>query len=263
MGKGTENLKIALIGAGNLATNLGLALLRAGHNIIYVYSRTEASAQQLALRLGCSYTTDIHEAAQRTKECQVAILSVKDAVLSELAVQMPLDNATLFLHTAGSMPMNILPMKHRGVLYPMQTFSKEREADFSHIPTFLEVAENSDAETLQQLTATITDNLHWLSSERRKSLHLAAVFACNFANYCYDAASQLLERDGIDFKVMLPLIQETTNKLSQLSPYEAQTGPAIRYDKNVIERHTEMLEHMPEHQDLYRTITELIHKRHQ
>lgn len=263
MGESTENLKIALIGAGNLATNLGLALLRAGHNIICVYSRTEESAKALATKLNCChYTTDIREAARATLQCQAAILSVKDAVLETLALQMPTDSRTLFLHTAGSMPMDVLPMLHRGVLYPMQTFSKEREADFSHIPTFLESFQEEDKSVLDALARSITDQVYWLSSQKRKSLHLAAVFTCNFTNYCYDVASQLLEADGIPFSVMQPLIDETNRKLQQLSPYEAQTGPAVRYDKNVIERHLKMLENTPQHRDLYQTMTELIHKRH-
>ena len=262
MGKSTENLKIALVGAGNLATNLGLALSRAGHNIVCVYSRTEQSARSLAGKLSCPWTTNLSEVAAKTAECDIAILSVKDAVLSVLATQFPQDTPTLFLHTAGSMPLTSLPMKHRGVLYPMQTFSKERETDFSHIPTFLETECDEDKPLLLSLTDSITDNIYWLSSDRRKSLHLAAVFTCNFSNFCYDVASQILERDNIPFNVMLPLIEETTRKLQQLSPYEAQTGPAVRYDKNVIDRHLQMLDSMPDKQHLYEQITQMIHQRH-
>ena len=245
-----------------MATNLGLALSRAGHNIVCVYSRTVQSASTLADKLGCPWTTDLSEIAAATNTCDVAILSVKDSVLTDLASQFPQNGPTLFLHTAGSMPLSSLPMSHRGVLYPMQTFSKERETDFSHIPTFLEVECEADKPLLQSLAGSITDNIYWLSSERRKSLHLAAVFTCNFANYCYDVASQLLEEDGIPFSVMLPLIEETTRKLHQFTPYEAQTGPAVRYDTNVIERHLKMLDSMPEKQRLYEYITQMIHQRH-
>lgn len=263
MGKSSENLKIALVGAGNLATNLGLALSGAGHNIVCVYSRTSQSASTLAGKLGCAWTTDLSELASQTDDFDLVILSVKDSVLTDLANQLPPDSPTLFLHTAGSMPMDCLPMKHRGVLYPMQTFSRERVADFSHIPTFLEVACEEDKALLQTVSESITDNIYWLSSDRRKALHLAAVFTCNFANYCYDVASQLLEQDGIPFSVMLPLIEETTRKLHQLTPYEAQTGPAVRFDTNVIERHLRMLDSMPDKQSLYETLTQMIHQRHQ
>lgn len=262
MGQSTESLNIALIGAGNLATNLGLALLRAGHNIVYVYSRTEQSACTLATRLGCPWTTSIQEAAERSRDCHAVILSVKDTALDTLANQLPQHSPTLFLHTAGSMPMDILPMSHRGVLYPMQTFSKEREADFTTIPTFLEVADECDRPMLEALSQSITHHTHWLSSERRKSLHLAAVFACNFSNYCYDVSSQLLDQNGIPFDVMLPLIAETTAKLQQLTPYDAQTGPAVRYDTNVINRHLEMLSETPDFQLLYKQISQFIHLRH-
>lgn len=263
MGESSKNLNIALIGAGNLATNLGLALKRAGHNIINVYSRTEQSASLLASRLGCAYTTDIQQASTLSRQCQVVIISVKDTALADLVAHMPQNTETLFLHTAGSMPMDTLTMKHRGVLYPMQTFSKERETDFSVIPTFLEVAQEEDQTLLQQLALSITQEIHWLPSEKRKLLHLSAVFACNFANYCYDASSEILENEGIPFSVMLPLIQETTNKLHQLTPYAAQTGPAVRYDTNVINRHLDMLASEPDKQQLYAFISKLIHKRHE
>jgi len=263
VGESTENLNIALIGAGNLATNLGLALTRAGHNIVYVYSRTKESASLLASRLHCTYTTDIQEASRLTFGCDVVILSVKDTVLASLAEMMPKESNTLFLHTAGSMPMDTLPMTHRGVLYPMQTFSKSREADFNIIPTFLEVAHEEDKSRLQHLATGITKKIYWLSSDKRKLLHLSAVFACNFANYCYDISSEILAKEDIPFSVMLPLIQETTNKLQQLTPFEAQTGPAVRYDTNVIERHIDMLSDDPDKQQLYEFISKLIHKRHE
>lgn len=263
MGQSTESLKIALIGAGNVATHLGLALSRAGHNILYVYSRTQDSASTLSTRLGCKYTTDIDEASCLTDGCDIVIFSVKDSALESLASRMPLRSSALFLHTAGSMPISALPMEHCGVLYPMQTFSKERETDFSHIPTFLEVKEAEDKDLLESLARSITSSIYWLKSEQRKSLHLSAVFTCNFTNYCYDIASQLLEKEGLPFSIMLPLIEETTRKLHQLSPFEAQTGPAVRYDTNVINRHLQMLHDEPDNQKLYSLMSQMIHTRHE
>lgn len=263
MGQGTEILNITLIGAGNLATNLGLALKGAGHNIVCVYSRTEQSASILAQRLGCPWTNLVDEAGRYASLSDVAILSVKDSALSLLAQQMPHESNTLFLHTAGSMLLSTLPMIHSGVFYPMQTFSRERVADFSVVPTFLEVSDEADHMRLENLARSVTREVHWLSSEQRKSLHLAAVFTCNFSNYCYDVASQLLEQDGLPFRVMLPLISETTAKLQQFTPFEAQTGPAVRYDTNVIQRHLDMLASQPEHQHLYAEMSQLIHTRHE
>lgn len=263
MGQGTEILNITLIGAGNLATNLGLALKGAGHNIVCVYSRTEQSACTLAQRLGCPWTNQVDEAGRYASLSDVAILSVKDSALPLIAQQMPQASDTLFLHTAGSMPLSTLPMPHSGVFYPMQTFSRDREADFSIVPTFLEVLDDTDHLRLENLALSVTREVHWLSSEQRKSLHLAAVFTCNFSNYCYDVASQLLEKEGLAFSVMLPLIGETTAKLQQFTPFEAQTGPAVRYDTNVIQRHLDMLASQPAHQHLYEEMSQLIHTRHE
>lgn len=262
MGESKTKLNITLIGAGNLATNLGLALSGAGHKIVCVYSHTEKSALQLAEKLDCPSTTNLEVAAEKAEQSTCCIIAVKDSVLADVAAKLTDNDRTLFLHTAGSIQMDVLPQTHRGVFYPMQTFSKDREVDFRHIPTFLEIECPEDHNTLQSLAESITDNIHWLSSAQRKSLHLAAVFACNFANYCFDASSQILEREGIPFNVMLPLIEETTAKLYNLSPYEAQTGPAIRYDKNVLEQHKSMLTEQPDLRMLYEEFSEQIHKRH-
>lgn len=262
MGESKANLNITLIGAGNLATNLGLALYRAGHKIVCVYSHTEKSARQLAEKLDCSWTTDLAVTAEKAAQSTCCIIAVTDSVLADVASKLSDNEHTLFLHTAGSIQLDVLPQAHRGVFYPMQTFSIDREVDFSRIPTFLETACPEDHDTLQILAESITDNIYWLNSDQRKSLHLAAVFACNFANYCYDASSQILEHEGIPFSVMLPLIEETTAKLHQLSPYEAQTGPAIRNDKNVLERHMSMLADQTDLRKIYQELSEQIHKRH-
>ena len=141
-------MKVILIGAGNLATNLGKALFRAGHEIVQVYSRTEASASSLAEVLQCAYTADLH---QVVKQADIFIISVKDSVLSDVASALQEGReGQLFVHTAGSMPMDILPFERRGVFYPMQTFSKNKEVDFSVIPCFIEAKKEGDANGLIQ-----------------------------------------------------------------------------------------------------------------
>ena len=168
-------MKIVMIGAGNLATNLGKALFRAHHEIVQVYSRTEASASALASVLQCSHTTEVE---QVEKQADAFIVAVKDAVLPSLAEALHKGRERqLFVHTAGSMPMDILPSERRGVFYPMQTFSKNKEVDFSVIPCFVEASNEEDKVLLTELGKTISDSLYELESENRKYLHLAAVFA--------------------------------------------------------------------------------------
>lgn len=264
---------IILIGAGNLATNLGMALCKAGHTIIQVYSRTMASAETLAEKLHSQPTTDIEKLASNA---DIYIVALKDNVIASLLPDLTKGREDrLFVHTAGSMPADIFKpyVKQYGVLYPMQTFSKTRLVSFEHIPCFIEANTPQTLQTIQQLVSSLCDRVIELPSEKRKLLHLAAVFACNFSNLCYHLADKVLATENIPFDVMLPLIDETALKVHDMPPAMAQTGPAIRYDRNVIDKHIEMLANMasvnpntsPSHQpaslaDFYQIASNLIHQ---
>ena len=252
--------KVVLIGAGNVATHLGDALLRAGYQILQVYSRTEVSASTLSKRLGTSYTTSLDDLRC---DADVYIVALKDDVLQELAPLIVKGRErALFVHTAGSIPMQIWEgiANRYGVLYPMQTFSKQRKVDWNEVSVFVEALQEQDLEMLKELANNLTPKVYEATSEQRKSLHIAAVFACNFSNHMYTLCDLLLSRQGLPFEVMLPLIDETTRKIHQLRPKDAQTGPAIRYDVNVMNKHLEMLETDKSIQEIYRIISKSIHE---
>lgn len=250
-------MNIIFIGAGNLATNLGKALYRAGHEILQVYSRTPESAQMMADLFEASATINIDDV--RT-DADVYVFSVKDSALEQLAHSLSFRiKDKLFIHTAGSMAMDVLPTDNRGVLYPMQTFSKNREVSFHNIPVFLEASNADSLDRLHGLANDISSKVYDMSSEDRKYLHLSAVFCCNFVNHCYDLGAQLLESHGIPFDVMLPLIDETARKVHKLHPKDAQTGPAVRWDENVIEKQKALLDdHLRE---VYKLLSESIHSK--
>lgn len=252
-------MKIVLIGAGNLATHLGKALHAAGHDMIQVFSRTMQSAEALASLLDAEPLTDI---SQVRDDADVYIFSVKDSALEQLISQLCGGEKKVFLHTAGSMPMSVFRGKalHYGVLYPMQTFSKQREVDFSIIPCFIEANDEFALKQIEGLAGQISHRVYQLSSEDRKYLHLSAVFACNFANHCYAASQKLLQQHGIPFDVMLPLIDETAAKVHGMTPKEAQTGPAVRYDENVIGKQIQLLENQPYFQKIYDCMSKSIHE---
>lgn len=252
-------MKIVLIGAGNLATHLGKALHAAGHDMVQVFSRTMQSAETLASLLDAEPLTDI---AQVRDDADVYIFSVKDSALEQLISQLCGGEKKVFLHTAGSMPMSVFRGKalHYGVLYPMQTFSKQREVDFSIIPCFIEANDEFALKQIEGLAGQISHWVFQLSSEDRKYLHLSAVFACNFANHCYAASQELLQQHGIPFDVMLPLIDETAAKVHGMTPKEAQTGPAVRYDENVIGKQMQLLENQPYFQKIYDSMSKSIHE---
>lgn len=252
-------MKIVLIGAGNLATHLGKALHAAGHDMVQVFSRTMQSAETLASLLDAEPLTDM---AQVRDDADVYIFSVKDSALEQLVSQLCGGEKKVFLHTAGSMPMSVFRGKalHYGVLYPMQTFSKQREVDFSIIPCFIEANDEFALKQIEGLAGQISHRVFQLSSEDRKYLHLSAVFACNFANHCYAASQKLLQQHGIPFDVMLPLIDETAAKVHGMTPKEAQTGPAVRYDENVIGKQIQLLENQPYFQKIYDCMSKSIHE---
>ena len=252
--------KIVLVGAGNVASHLGKAFQRAGYKVIQVYSRTEASASELAEDLATAYTTSLEDL--RT-DAHLYVVALKDAVLQELIPRIVKNKPdAVFVHTAGSVPMQVWEgfTRHYGVLYPMQTFSKHREVDFTEVPFFVEADGEETLQALKALAGRLSPNVREATSEQRKHLHLAAVFACNFTNHMYALCDRLLEKQGIPFGVMLPLIDETARKVHELKPEDAQTGPAVRYDENVINRHLSMLADEPEMQELYGKISKSINK---
>lgn len=256
------NTPVAFVGAGNLATNLAKALHRQGFRILQVYSRTEASARTLAQAVGAVATTQL---ADVTDEAQLYIVSLTDAAFVELLPRIVAGRTGgLWVHTAGSLPMDVWQGKvgRYGVLYPMQTFSRQREVDFREIPVFVESRLSADAQLLKEVASCLSDKVYETDSVQRKSLHLAAVFCCNFTNHFYALAADLLEKYHLPFDVMLPLIDETARKVHHLAPHAAQTGPAVRYDENVMGEHLRMLADEPEMQELYRLVSRSIHQHH-
>ena len=189
-------------------------------------------------------------------------MSVRDNVIADIVPKLCRGREEkVFLHTAGSVPMSLFEgmALHFGVLYPMQTFSKSKLLKFNEIPCFVEGNDDFAFETVNSLAGSISSKVYLLNSEARKHLHLAAVFACNFVNHCYSISSDILAKHDIPFDVMLPLIDETARKVHVMSPKEAQTGPAIRYDQNVIRMQSDMLRNNPLIKQIYEYMSVSIH----
>lgn len=254
-------MNIVLIGAGNVATHLGSALIASGHKILQLYSRTEESATALSELLNVTRTTSVDEILT---DADLYVVSVKDSVLDEFLPRLVSRNKeALWVHTSGTIPMQIWESTSAlryGVLYPMQTFSKHKPVDFQQIPLFVESNNPSDTELLMSLASSLSRNVHEASSEQRRALHIAAVFVCNFTNAMYAAAARLLENNGLSFETMLPLIDETAAKVHSLSPHEAQTGPAVRNDHNVMAKHLQMLDCYPAEKEIYERISQMIYE---
>lgn len=250
--------RIVMIGAGNLATQVAIALQQSGNEIVTVYSRTESSAQQLAQKLACSYTTQLNEVATNA---DLYLFAVKDSALSEVLAQMP-STSGVWAHTAGSMPLAVFEEVHHakcGVFYPLQTFSKERNVDMSVVPIFIEGCSDDVSSYLITVAQTLSSHVYNANSTQRRGLHLAAVFACNFTNHMYHLAAEILAEQELPFEALLPLIYETATKVTSMTPQEAQTGPAVRYDENVINKHISLLQDN-RLKELYTSLSNNIHR---
>jgi len=240
-------MKVVIIGAGNLATNLAVALQKAGHSILQICNRTLQSAIKLAERVGAVSITDLHELDD---SADIYFIAISDSAITQLDYTC-FSPSAFVVHTAGSVSVDAIPLSRRGVFYPMQTFSRQRVVDFSTIPLFLETAHPTDMSVLESLAHSISSNVYILSSADRLYLHLAAVFCSNFVNHCYAMSESILQSHGLQFSVMLPLIDEVAQKVHDFSPKEAQTGPACRHDFNVIDHHLKLLSNLPDYQQLY------------
>lgn len=248
---------IVLIGAGNLGTQLALALNKNGFQVKQIFSRKIESAKALANKVNASFTNDL---SQLIPEADLYIIAVKDSAIQEVLENLNLKDDPLIVHTAGSVPMTILEgfSNNYGVFYPLQTFSKTREIDFSEIPICIEASHPSTFLKLEKLAERLSGSVNQINSDERKTLHLAAVFVNNFVNHFYAIGADILHDKKLDFDLLKPLIRETAGKIQTMKPFEAQTGPAKRNDQSILKAHLKMLHDQPELQKIYSFATESI-----
>ncbi|MBQ9171060.1 MAG: DUF2520 domain-containing protein [Bacteroidaceae bacterium] len=233
---GARTYRTVLIGAGNVAS-----FLKA--NIKLPFELTHVGGRQRA----CSIPRD----------ADLYIIAVSDRAISSVSQELK-DVEGLVVHTAGSVPMDVLSSKRRGVFYPLQTLSRKRQIPASKVPFYIEASREEDLELLRLLAESMGSKAEQMDSQRRKYLHLAAVFCCNFVNRLYGITADLLAEHDIPFSAMLPLIHETADKVDELTPSEAQTGPAVRWDEAVMEHQMSLLN--DEQRQLYQLISKSIHK---
>jgi predicted short-subunit dehydrogenase-like oxidoreductase (DUF2520 family) len=252
--------RIVFIGAGNLATRLSLELQGKGYITEQVYSRTESSAKELAVRLNARHTTN---PADIVAGAGIYFIALKDSAWDEVLPHVAFGDS-LVVHCSGSMPLSALKRfaKNTGVFYPLQTFSKDTPVHFKEIPVFIESASGEIETKLREVAESITGKVSVMDSESRLHLHVSAVFACNFVNHLYALAAEILSKKEISFEVLHPLIMETAGKIQHSTPVQAQTGPAVRFDQNVISAHLKALESDPGVKELYERLSESIYNYH-
>lgn len=252
-----KNKRVVLIGAGNVAHHLAPALLKAGVNLCQIYSRSIESARELGRKTGITYTADIFAVYP---DCDIYIFCVSDDALLSLFKSIRINKEALILHTSGSLPLSIFQpfVKRYGVLYPLQTFTKRRDLEFREIPLCVEGSNTEVLQEVRELAGLLSVRIEEISSEKRKYLHLAAVFANNFVNYLYGISGKILEKEGLDFSLLRPLIFETAHKVMLISPENAQTGPAHRGDENILNIHKVLLKDDRGLSNLYTILSDAI-----
>lgn len=247
-----------IIGSGNLAEALARALAASDLELRQLYARNEARARAIGALTGVA-TASHPESLCTTAD--IYLIAVSDRAVGEVADALPIPAGAVVAHTAGSVPLEALPERYvrRAVFYPMQTFTQGRAVDFASIPIFVEAADAALQAAVEEFAGHLSHTVLQADTARRAKVHLAAVFACNFANRMYALSERIVRTAGLDFDVMKALVAETAAKACDAaSPADVQTGPAARHDAATMERHMGLLCDDPELQELYQQISKNI-----
>ena len=249
---------ITIAGSGNLAESLAAAVARLDGIRLTIVARNAARGEALARKCRAAYLpvdAPLHDT-------QLCIIAVSDSAIASVAAALDLPDSAVVAHTSGATPIDILPARFagRGSFYPFQTFTAGREVDFSVIPIFTEGSDAGTVALLDAFARRLSSRTAHADTQTRRRIHLAGVFACNFANRMFGIGGDIVREAGFGFDVLRPLIAETTAKaLAAGSPAEVQTGPAVRGDRGTQERHAEMLTAFsPQLSDIYNLISENI-----
>ncbi len=248
-------MKIAMLGAGNVATQLALAIQKAGHQVVQVYNRSIPAGEELARKVGAPFTTDLSALA----DADLYILAVKDDAIAEVASSLQIGDKFV-VHTSGTQSRELLKSAspNYGVFYPLQTMTKQALVDFNQIPFLLEGSNNATVLELEGLAAALSKRIYVVDEQQRQWIHLAAVFANNFTNHMYSISERLLLDHGLPFDVLKPLIFKAIENLESFSPSEIQTGPAARRDFQVIDKHLQLLTDEHRLRKVYEVLTDSI-----
>jgi predicted short-subunit dehydrogenase-like oxidoreductase (DUF2520 family) len=252
-------MNIVIIGTGNAATVLGKKFKEAGHRILQVFGRDASAASKLAYQLD---TESTNYWSVIRKNADFYLIAVADDAITEVAKHVHIPGK-LVAHTAASVSKDALKAMshHYGVFYPLQSLRKDVD-ELPDIPIFIDASDAATRKKLEQLALSISKEMVILADDKQRlKLHVAAVIVGNFTNHLYKLAEEYCKGEGLDFKQLLPLIEETAQRLKTISPSDAQTGPAIRRDQLTIEQHLRLLGKYPHLKKIYEMMTESIQGR--
>ncbi len=244
-------VSISIIGFGNVAQHLAKALSKSPEiQLIQIYSRSRKKVPKGILAPVVNHLEELLPA-------DLYLICVADDAIATLSESLAF-SGKLVAHTAGALSFTVLSdTNRRAVFYPFQSFSKNHEIEFSEVPICLDCEIQSDYVILEKVAAALSAKSYKISSDQRKALHVCGVFVNNFSNYMYRIAADICQEQQLPFELLLPLISETANKVKELAPTEAQTGPANRGDQKTIASHLEFLK-SDKHKKIYQLLSEFI-----
>jgi predicted short-subunit dehydrogenase-like oxidoreductase (DUF2520 family) len=245
-------MQIVIIGSGNVAYHMAKAFVLNNIPLAQIFGRNENELNKISEELNIPYSTKV------LVDADLYIICVSDNSVEKVS-ELITKKDCLVAHTSGSLPKEILTGDYRKAsLYPLQTFSKSKELDYANIPFFIETENEADKKILFEIASKISQNVMESTHEKRKYIHLTAVFACNFVNHLFSRAKEISDSQEIPFDYFLPLIDETVQKIHEIEPKSAQTGPAVRNDKRIQELHEQLLK--DESLEIYKTMNHSIQK---
>jgi len=249
-------MRVVIIGSGNVASVLGRKAKNAGHEIIQVAGRNRQAANALAGELGCAAVTDF---SHIDKTGDIFICALADTALEGLKDKINVGDK-FFVHTAGSVSKNVLSgtSSNHGVLYPLQSLRKENTDSNIAIPLLFDGNNDHSIYNIGEFAKSLSNTVSFADDDKRLKLHTAAVIANNFSNHLYCLAKEFCDAEKVDFKMLVPLIEETGKRLYDFSPCDVQTGPAERKDTATLDKHLRLLTTHPKLRTLYLRMTDSI-----
>ncbi|MBO7198992.1 MAG: YihY family inner membrane protein [Alistipes sp.] len=249
---------VVVVGSGNVAEAFARTLSKCEDMVLrQIFSRNEERGRAIAEIADTMWCGDMEMIAP----ADIYIIAVSDRAVADVAASLNVPADSIVVHTAGSVPMDAIAKREggRGIIYPLQSFTSGREVCLSDVPLFIESDNTATTERLMRIASHISSRVEYADSERRRVIHLAGVYVNNFVNHLYAVGDDVVERAGLDFDVLKPLIRETAAKaIASSDPRSVQTGPAVRGDVVVTERHMAMLKDKESKQKIYKYITESI-----
>jgi len=256
-------MKVSILGAGKMAHQLGAAIRMRGHRIVELYNRSADAGRSLAAILDAEYVDNLADLDQAV---DLLIIAVSDDAIEVVARLLNVESwvDTIVVHTSGSIGSAMLSRFNRyGSFYPFQSMTIGQKVDFEEVPILINASSDDGTKVLENLAYELSSKVYKITDDQRGQIHLAGVFCNNFTNHMLTLAKDLLDTNGLQFDIVKPLIANTLSKVTEINPIDAQTGPALRNDQDVIDLHIQKLSGDPRTQKIYKLLTESIQNRHQ